>query len=602
MSDYDEIIKEAYEEMEQKLIASMKRNFKLHLSEEAETGRDYPQWQAIKLNELRRYQKENRDIVKRTVGSFPDDVAAHLESELKQGGKKEVEKYKKLLGKKFDEAKSVEKSFFKLNRRKLAALQNSISNDLAKANAAVLRMMDDQYRQTIFKYTLMLSNGALTQEQAYDAAVRDFLSRGINCIEYKNGRRVNIADYADMAVKTASKRAQLMGEGAFRKSIGNPLIIITAHNTTCPLCAPFQNKVLIDDVYSGGTKADGDYMLLSEAMKQGLFHPRCRHGSGTYYPELQGVDYKDAAKQGGIPGAEPAKSGKKLQKQSDKTDYGAAANARHADSMVKKYKRLVSGSLDAENIKEYEAKLKYWRQKRREYIDEVIKEKPKKRVRIRNKRLNKEQFERYHRVLDDIAPETLEKFIEIKYNDDTSAWNELKRQYRIVNQYKTDSGYVPASEILRLDERIFTEKRTKFSSKFKKSGNIAGAYINDQKEDLYIAHSALSTAEDKKYYKGNHNLVVKKSCPKYKYIDVIKGNGELRGSTDEDTEAKLFEFFADHCEDKDIKTITMLSERGMCDSCKGVIEQFKQEYPNIEVNVISNKRVEGDVWKNRKKV
>ena len=61
----------------------------------------------------------------------------------------------------------------------------------------------------------------------------------------------------------------------------------------------------------------------------------------------------------------------------------------------------------------------------------------------------------------------------------------------------------------------------------------------------------------------------------------------------------FFEFFADHCEDKDIKTITMLSERGMCDSCKGVMEQFKQEYPNIKVNVISNKKVEGDVWKKR---
>ena len=37
----------------------------------------------------------------------------------------------------------------------------------------------------------------------------------------------------------------------------------------------------------------------------------------------------------------------------------------------------------------------------------------------------------------------------------------------------------------------------------------------------------------------------------------------------------------------------------MCDSCKDVMERFKQEYPNIEVNVISNKKVEGDVWKHR---
>ncbi len=114
---------------------------------------------------------------------------------------------------------------------------------------------------------------------------------------------------------------------------------------------------------------------------------------------------------------------------------------------------------------------------------------------------------------------------------------------------------------------------------------------------MYIAHSAISATDDEKYYKGNHHLVLKKSQPKYKYIDVIKSDNKIRQCTDEDTEAKLFEFFADHCEEKGIKTITMLSERGMCDSCKGVMEQFKQEYPNIKVNVISNKKVEGDVWK-----
>ena len=117
---------------------------------------------------------------------------------------------------------------------------------------------------------------------------------------------------------------------------------------------------------------------------------------------------------------------------------------------------------------------------------------------------------------------------------------------------------------------------------------------------MYIAHSTLS--KNGKGYKGEYYFVLKKEHPRYKYIDVIKNTGEITACTENDTEAKLFEFFADHCEDKDIKTITMLSERGMCDSCKGVMEQFKQEYPNIEVNVISNKRVEGDVWKNRRKV
>ena len=74
---------------------------------------------------------------------------------------------------------------------------------------------------------------------------------------------------------------------------------ITKHGTACPLCVPFESKVLIDDVYSGGTWENSKeayekvpqakragVRFMSEAMKQGLYHPRCRHGLGTFYIEL----------------------------------------------------------------------------------------------------------------------------------------------------------------------------------------------------------------------------------------------------------------------------------------------------------------------------
>ena len=34
---------------------------------------------------------------------------------------------------------------------------------------------------------------------------------GLNCVEYKNGARHTLADYAEMAFRTASKRAYLQG-------------------------------------------------------------------------------------------------------------------------------------------------------------------------------------------------------------------------------------------------------------------------------------------------------------------------------------------------------------------------------------------------------
>lgn len=100
--------------------------------------------------------------------------------------------------------------------------------------------------------------------------------------------------------KPISVQEMLKREGKSRKELGEHLVQISRHGTSCDLCKPFENKVLIDDVYSGGTVFDlfKDYKrvpakhrahvaFLSQAMKEGLFHEGCRHGLGTYYVKLQ---------------------------------------------------------------------------------------------------------------------------------------------------------------------------------------------------------------------------------------------------------------------------------------------------------------------------
>lgn len=350
--DFDKDIAQIYRDMELYLIESMQRNLAGHLAEEAKTGFNYPQWQAEKLKELKRYQRENRKIVRSQTEGLSEKVAKHMKSELRQGSKHELKRYKKALGKGYKSAKAMRKSFFKVNDRKVSGMINALQNDLGTANTAVLRMMNDTYRQTIFRAGMYASNGVMTETQAYDMAVKDFLERGINCIEYRDGRRVNIADYASMAVRTANQRAYMVGEGEFRKSIGETLVIISHHTTACKLCRPFERKVLIDDVYSGGKPGDGDYMLLSEAMKLGLFHPRCRHGLGTYYPELEDINHYN-------------------NEENDVSDYGRY-NRAHIENMVQRYKRLTVGSVDPENVARYQAKLKEWERKK-EALDNLVK-------------------------------------------------------------------------------------------------------------------------------------------------------------------------------------------------------------------------------------
>lgn len=581
MSDFDKEIAEIYKDMELKMIESMKRNLGLHLAEETEAGIDYPQWQAIKIRELRKYQRHNKMLLKNSTRGMARDIKDHIRDEMKQGSLHEMKRFKEAKGAGYKSAVAMKDGFFKINTRKVDALINSVQSDFSRADKAVLRMMNDTYRSTIFKYNMYVTNGVYTEKQAYDAAVKDFLSRGINCIEYKDGRRVNIADYTSMAIRTVNQRAYMAGEGEFRKYLGETLVIISSHATSCKLCKPFENKVLIDDVYSGGTPDDGDYMLLSQAMAEGLFHPRCRHGLGTYYPELEDIVHYET-------------EDNKL------NEYGTEElNRAHVENMIQKYKRLTVGSIDPANIAKYQTKLNEWEKRKTEIKSNPAAET----VDIETKKYynlstDREQFSRYKATLKELFPSKFEDFQKIKYGD-PELWKSLKAKYRIVNQYKIDSGDLGVEEILRLDDVVITEKRTMFTSKFKKSGNIAGAYIDGDKSNMYFAHSRLS--DSTKGYKGKSNLVLLKDKRRFSYIDVIDKDNSIRGETYQDTEAKLFEYFADLYEKKPFKSITMLSERGMCDSCKGVMKQFSKQYPKVQINVISNKKITSDVWKHRKR-
>ena len=62
---------------------------------------------------------------------------------------------------------------------------------------------------------------------------------------------------------------------------------------------------------------------------------------------------------------------------------------------------------------------------------------------------------------------------------------------------------------------------------------------------------------------------------------------------------------ADIAKDGKEHTINMLSEKCMCDSCLGVMKQFKDKYPNVTVNVVSNKKERAEKnhnkpWEKRK--
>lgn len=245
--EYD--IKKIMEEIEQELIVRMKRTLWSHKEDEKAKGFNWPQWQALKLKQIQDYKQANAEIFESNTKGFNRYIYKHIKQQFKEGASKTNKEALKagIISK---EDAQLGGAFLGLNHRKLDALIKSTKTDLKDVKYATLRMANDQYRQIIYKAQVYANTGAGTVKQAIDMASKDFLTKGFNGIEYKDGSRHNIADYCDMAIRTANKRANLMGEGEMRKKLGNPLVYISKHSKACSKCANWQGRVYIDDVWS----------------------------------------------------------------------------------------------------------------------------------------------------------------------------------------------------------------------------------------------------------------------------------------------------------------------------------------------------------------
>lgn len=332
--EYD--IKKIMEEIEMQLIASMKRTLWSHKEDEKAKGFDWPQWQALKIKQFEDYKKANKEIFNNNTKNLNKNIYKNIKEQFKEGASKTKKSALKAGVIKKDDFK-LGGSFFGLNDRKLNALIKSTKSDIKDVKYATLRMANDQYRQIIYKAQVFANTGAGTVKQAIDMASNDFLKRGFNCIEYKNGSRHNIADYCDMAIRTANKRANLMGEGEMRKKLGNSLVYISKHGGACGKCTPWEGRVYIDDVWSGGKENDGKYPLLSSAIAGGLFHPRCHHGASTYY---EGIN------------DEPEEVTQAKQNYNEEDKY-----TQYLQQRQKQYQRLAAGSLLPENVLNYQNKV-----------------------------------------------------------------------------------------------------------------------------------------------------------------------------------------------------------------------------------------------------
>ena len=368
-------IAKIFEEIELRLIASLKRNLSRHKAEEEKEGFEWSAWQAEKLNNIDNFRKENAQIADEYVDVIDDETRQLMTDQFHEGEHTAEQSVIDVSESGVNvpdvpaqpqppEAPTAipDDHFFGVNKPKMDKLMEDVTTLEKTALTAAVRNMDDVYRTTLNKVQLMMGTGSITLNEAIDLATRDFLDKGINCIVYADGRRVNIADYVRMALRTTSTRATLQGAAKRFAELGYDTVLISQYGGCSETCEPYQGKVYIDDVFTiwNGEKSgdfgksnycDKWFMLLSVAIRGGLFHPNCRHTMGQY---IEGLTK--------IPQPIPAE---KIREQ-----RALEEKQRAMERKIRALKRKVEGTQDEKKVKEYKRKLREEQGKLREFIKE----------------------------------------------------------------------------------------------------------------------------------------------------------------------------------------------------------------------------------------
>lgn len=356
MLNFKDIAK-IFEEIELRLIASLKRNLMRHKAEEIREDRQWTAWQAIKLQNLQKFRRENRQIMQEYSDKIDADTRQLMTEQFREG-EQEAEAVAGA-----EPAASVpDVHFFGVNTPKMERLMQDVVQVEQTAETAALRTMDDVYRRTVNRAQLAMAAGETTLTKAIDMAVREFLEKGLNSIVYRDCRHVDIADYVRMVLRTTSTRAQLQGKSKRFAELGYDTVLISQYGGCSETCEPWQGRVYIDDVFtiwngeingdSGKSRYCGKWFpLLSSAIRGGLFHPNCRHTMGLY---IDGVTK--------IPPPIPAEQIRKQR--------GLEARQRAMERKIRKLKRLEAGTQDPQAVKEYGRKARAAQQELKAFVDE----------------------------------------------------------------------------------------------------------------------------------------------------------------------------------------------------------------------------------------
>lgn len=160
------------------------------------------------------------------------------------------------------------------------------------ASLQVMRATKDLYRDVAVQAgsKMFRESDVYTRRALSQSMLDDFAKRGIQCVTYKDGKRVSIEAYSEMVGRTMAGNAAVQAAINRYEEYGFELVRVSSHFRACELCVDWEGQVLL---ISGPSKSKEVAMTppIAEAPPKVPFHLRDfdispKHAEKTK-PELQ---------------------------------------------------------------------------------------------------------------------------------------------------------------------------------------------------------------------------------------------------------------------------------------------------------------------------
>lgn len=169
----------------------------------------------------------------------------------------------------------------------VSLIAQELTDSLTAAALRITRFADDAYRAAAAEAATKQVGGDLVPRAAQQFAWQRLMGQGITGFTDTAGRNWTLSSYTEMAVRTAAANAYRASQHDRMTLMGLHWFTVSDTGRPCPLCAPWQGKVLSDT--GAGTFTDDGVVFdvaatIAEATAAGLFHCNCKHTLVAYIP------------------------------------------------------------------------------------------------------------------------------------------------------------------------------------------------------------------------------------------------------------------------------------------------------------------------------